>query len=298
VATDSAHTPDSNRSGSRTARGRNRRTQLATYRRKRDFSRTAEPHGGPAGEGGGPVYVVQIHDASSMHFDFRLEVDGVLKSWAVPKGPSTDPHDKRLAMPTEDHPMAYRDFEGVIEAGEYGGGTVIVWDAGGYRNASTDRSGREVPFADALAHGHASFRLTGGKLRGRWSLTRFRKGEPGTEDDSGHAKGEAWLLVRSAEQPGSRGTPATARAAARRGNRSAARTGKGATRPGSGNGPARTGNASGPHDRESGGGGGGGRDSGGTGRGTPDPRRARSARTGRTLAQVAAAGGPTWRSDR
>ncbi|WP_435128555.1 DNA polymerase ligase N-terminal domain-containing protein [Actinacidiphila sp. bgisy144] len=224
----------------RATRGDRRRDRLATYRRKRDFARTAEPRGGGTPAGGGPAYVVQIHDATRTHFDFRLEVDGVLKSWAVPKGPSTDPRDKRLAVPTEDHPMEYRDFEGVIEAGEYGGGTVIVWDAGGYRNASTDRSGREIPFAEALARGHASFRLVGGKLRGRWSLTRFRSGEPGTEDDSGHAKGEAWLLVRAAEED------------VRRARR----------------------------------------------RGTPDPHLARSTRTGRTLAQVAEAGGPTWHSDR
>lgn len=271
--------------GRRAARGKDRRDRLAAYRRKRDFARTAEPRGGHAPADGGPAYVVQIHDASRTHFDFRLEVDGVLKSWAVPKGPSTDPQDNRLAVPTEDHPMEYRDFEGVIEPGEYGGGTVIVWDAGSYRNASTDRSGREIPFDQALAHGHASFRLVGGKLRGRWSLTRFRAGEPGTEDSSGHARGEAWLLVRSAGE-GSRGG-GRGRSAARR---ERAR-GPGAARHGSG---AHGQSPAGPDPH--------GADPGAAGpargRGTPDPHLARSARTGRTLAQVAAAGGPTWHPDR
>ncbi|MER6400565.1 DNA polymerase ligase N-terminal domain-containing protein [Kitasatospora sp. NPDC001603] len=190
---------------------------LSDYHRKRDFDRTAEPEGGGrAAPGARPGFVVQIHDARTLHFDFRLEVDGVLKSWAVPKGPSGDPHDKRLAMPTEDHPMEYRDFEGVIAEAEYGGGTVIIWDEGGYENRSTDRRGHELPFAEALDAGHASFRLAGRKLRGDWALTRFR------EDGAGERA--AWLLVR--------------------------------------------------HGR-------------GGGRPAPDPRRARSVRSGRTLRQLA-----------
>lgn len=191
---------------------------LAEYRRKRDFCKTREPsgEGGPR-VGGEPAFVVQIHDASTMHFDFRLEVDGVLKSWSIPKGPSGDPHDKRLAVPTEDHPLGYRDFEGTIAEGEYGAGTVIIWDEGSYRNRSTDKRGHEIPFAEALAHGHASFRLDGHKLHGDWALTRFREGD---------GQREAWLLVR-------------------RGHSSA-------------------------------------------GAATTDPRRARSARSGRTLKQVAA----------
>jgi len=132
---------------------------LARYKGKRDFTRTAEPSvdaGARSGKSGEqPVFVVQIHDARRMHFDFRLEVDGVLKSWAVPRGPSTDPHDKRLATPTEDHPLAYRDFEGVIPHGEYGGGTVIVWDEGTFRNLTTDRAGNEIPMADAIERGIA-----------------------------------------------------------------------------------------------------------------------------------------------
>ena len=238
---------------------------LSTYRRKRDFSRTAEPRGDGHGADGDPVFVVQIHDARSTHFDFRLEADGVLKSWAIPKGPSDDPSDKRLAMPTEDHPMEYRDFEGVIEPGEYGGGTVIVWDTGTFRNASTDRAGREIPFARALERGHASFRLNGHKLRGRWALTRFRPGA-GEKDDSGHAPGEAWLLVkkgdsRRARSPASSSVRSSASSSAQSSAQTAARTPRAY-------------------------------------RGTPDPARARSVRTGRTLAQVAEAGGPVWHANR
>ncbi|MER6025989.1 DNA polymerase ligase N-terminal domain-containing protein [Streptomyces sp. NPDC001851] len=195
--------------------------RLRTYRGKRDFERTREPSGKEPGAGSDePRFVVQIHDARRMHFDFRLQVDDVLKSWSVPKGPSTDPADKRLAVPTEDHPLEYEDFEGVIPKGEYGGGTVIVWDRGTYEPLSHDRRGRPLGFAESLEQGHATFRLHGTKLHGEYALTRFRGGE-GEE--------EAWLLVRT--------------------------------------GPARS-----------------------DGHGTPDPRRARSVRTGRTLAQVAADG--------
>lgn len=165
---------------------------LAEYRRRRDFSRTAEPKGDGERSADRPVFVVQIHDATAMHFDFRLEVDGVLRSWAVPKGPSSDPHDRRLAMPTEDHPLEYREFEGVIAQGEYGAGGVVVWDEGTFRNLSADRNGREIPFADALEHGHASFWLDGRKLHGGYSLTRIRRG--GTGDR------EAWLLVKHADE--------------------------------------------------------------------------------------------------
>ncbi|OEU99336.1 MULTISPECIES: DNA polymerase ligase N-terminal domain-containing protein [Streptomyces] len=166
---------------------------LRTYRGKRRFDRTAEPAGGSPEGGGEPRYVVQIHDATRLHFDFRLEWDGVLKSWSVPKGPSTDPHDKRLAMPTEDHPLEYRTFEGVIPAGEYGAGPVIVWDEGTYEPLSRD-------FGRALEKGHISFRTHGGKLRGDWALSRFRGGEDGER--------EAWLLVKKNDRHASaRGTP-------------------------------------------------------------------------------------------
>jgi DNA ligase D-like protein (predicted 3'-phosphoesterase) len=113
-----------------------------------------------------PVFVVQKHAATSLHYDFRLEVDGAMRSWAVPKGPSFDPGARRLAMAVEDHPMSWNEFEGVIGPG-YGAGTVIRWDEGSYRNTS-DR-----PIAEALSDGYARFVLDGHKLRGEWSLRRM-----------------------------------------------------------------------------------------------------------------------------
>ena len=163
-----------------------RNDALDKYRAKRDFQRTPEP---PARSGRArkqPRFVIQQHDATAMHYDFRLEVDGVLKSWAVPKGPSTNPRDKRLAMPTEDHPMAYRSFEGVIPKGEYGGGPVIVWDEGTFRNL-TERDGREVPMGEALRKGHAKFWVEGHKIRGGYALTRT---------PVGGSQREKWLLVK------------------------------------------------------------------------------------------------------
>ncbi|MFW6010791.1 MAG: DNA polymerase ligase N-terminal domain-containing protein [Gemmatimonadota bacterium] len=160
---------------------------LDSYREKRDFDETSEPEGGTVSprKGGAPRFVIQEHDASTRHWDFRLEVDGVLKSWAVPKGLSTDRREKRLAVPTEDHPMEYIDFEGVIPEDQYGGGAVIVWDTGTYRNLKEDDAGEPVPLADQLDAGHAVFWLEGEKLRGGWALQRIAKG-----DD------ERWLLVK------------------------------------------------------------------------------------------------------
>ena len=129
-----------------------------------------------------PRFVIQKHAASSLHYDFRLEAGGALKSWAVPKGPSTDPRDKRLAMPVEDHALEYGDFEGVISEG-YGAGAVIVWDTGPYRNLG------DVPMEDALAQGHATFWLEGKKLKGAWSLRRIAEG-----------KDERWLLVKKKDE--------------------------------------------------------------------------------------------------
>jgi DNA ligase D-like protein (predicted 3'-phosphoesterase) len=187
---------------------------LRRYRDKRDFAATGEPRGADApgitegGEGGAaglPSYVVQIHDASTMHFDFRLEVDGVLKSWAVPKGPSTDPRDKRLAVPTEDHPLEYREYEGVIGSGEYGAGTVIVWDTGTYRPTGRNgTAGDTARFGRALAAGHADFWLEGTKLQGGYALTRFRGGH-GHESDGE----EAWLLVKRTDAKADRSGSAT-----------------------------------------------------------------------------------------
>ena len=159
---------------------------IEVYRRKRDFSRTSEPRGAdvsePANE---PRFVIQEHAASTHHFDLRLEVAGVLRSWAVPKGPSTDPREKRLALPTEDHPLEYADFEGVIPEGAYGAGTVLVWDAGTYRNLGEDDDGEPVPLEDQLADGHATVWLEGEKVWGGYALTRVAAGED-----------ERWLLVK------------------------------------------------------------------------------------------------------
>jgi DNA ligase D-like protein (predicted 3'-phosphoesterase) len=161
-----------------------KRDPLEPYRTKRNFSRTPEPSGRGRGRRKSPIFVIQKHDATSLHYDFRLEAGGVLKSWAVPKGPSTDPRDKRLAMRTEDHPLAYARFEGSIPEGEYGAGPVIVWDTGTYRNL-TERGGREVPVEQAVENGHVAFWLEGRKLRGGYALTRVAKG-----------KRERWLLVK------------------------------------------------------------------------------------------------------
>lgn len=155
---------------------------LQEYLAKRDLDVSGEPGGGEPGDG--PRFVIQRHDASSLHYDLRLEVDGVLKSWAVPKGPSTDPRDKRLATPTEDHPLDYADFEGRIPDDEYGGGTVIVWDTGPYQNI-TERDGELVAMSEALADGHVKVWLQGHKLQGGYALTRTRLGG---EDQ--------WLLVK------------------------------------------------------------------------------------------------------
>jgi len=158
---------------------------LKEYQDRRDFDRTPEPpvSRGPASPE--PIFVIQKHSASHLHYDFRLEVDGVLKSWAIPKGPSTDPKDKRLAVPTEDHPLSYAGFEGVIPAGEYGGGTVLVWDTGVYRNL-TEKKGEAIPMGQAVAHGHVKVWLEGRKLKGGYALTRFKTG-----------KDESWLLVKA-----------------------------------------------------------------------------------------------------
>jgi DNA ligase D-like protein (predicted 3'-phosphoesterase) len=171
---------------------------LHAYRGKRDLRRSGEPSGGRRRPGLQPTFVVQKHRARSLHYDFRLEADGVLKSWAVPKGPSADPAVKRLAVPTEDHPLDYENFEGVIPRGEYGAGAVIVWDTGTYENRTEDSSGKAVPVAEAIERGHVTFDLHGRKLRGGYSLTRIR-----TWKDE---RGPGWLLVKKADkfaEPGS-----------------------------------------------------------------------------------------------
>jgi DNA ligase D-like protein (predicted 3'-phosphoesterase) len=156
---------------------------LQEYLARRDLDVSGEPGGGAPHAR--PRFVIQRHDASRLHFDFRLEVDGVLKSWAVPKGPSTDPRDKRLAVPTEDHPLDYIDFEGYIPSGQYGGGTVIVWDTGTYQNITED-NGDLVDMVAALDAGHVKVWLDGHRLTGGYALTCTRL----RGDD------EQWLLVK------------------------------------------------------------------------------------------------------
>lgn len=167
------------------------RCSLDRYTAKRDFGRTTEPPGrrrASRRRAGPPQFVVQKHDATSLHYDFRLEADGVLKSWAVPKGPSLNPADKQLAMPTEDHPLDYATFEGVIPKGQYGAGTVEVWDLGTYQNR-TERGGEAVPVEQAVEDGHVSVWLDGHKLHGGFALTRTRAG-----------KKESWLLVKKKDE--------------------------------------------------------------------------------------------------
>src|ERR1700754_2246289 len=139
---------------------------IETYKQKRDFTKTKEPKGRKL-RGKGDSFVVQKHAASHLHYDFRLELDGVLKSWAVPKGPSLDPDDKRLAVEVEDHPIEYATFEGTIPEGQYGGGTVMVWDQGTWE----PKDGMD-PRA-ALRAGKLEFQLHGKKLSGGWMLVRM-----------------------------------------------------------------------------------------------------------------------------
>jgi len=147
--------------------------KLREYKGRRDFSKTPEPKGPSQKPSRNPIFVIQQHDASRMHFDFRLEVDEVMASWAVPKGLSTDPRDKRLAVRTEDHPLDYAEFEGRIPDGEYGAGVVIVWDTGEYENMSR-KGDEQIPMKEALEQGHASVRLHGTKLKGGYALVHAK----------------------------------------------------------------------------------------------------------------------------
>ncbi|HWU91747.1 MAG TPA: non-homologous end-joining DNA ligase, partial [Sphingomicrobium sp.] len=154
---------------------------IETYNKKRDFSKTKEPKGRKL-KGKGDSFVVQKHDASRLHWDFRLELDGVLKSWAVPKGPSLDPGQNRLAMRTEDHPLDYGDFEGTIPSGEYGGGTVMLWDQGRW----VPEPGKDA--SKTIEEGHLHFSLEGERMKGEWVMFRL-KPKPGE-------KAEPWMLKK------------------------------------------------------------------------------------------------------
>jgi bifunctional non-homologous end joining protein LigD len=171
-------------------------SQLDEYRRKRDFSKTGEPKGGRTAPRRRTLrFVIQKHAARNLHFDLRLELDGVMKSWAVPKGPSLDPRDRRLAMQVEDHPIEYNTFEGIIPEGEYGGGTVMLWDRGTYTYPE------KVP--DPVEHlrqgyerGDLKFELRGKRLRGSWVLVRMRRGD---------ANKPTWLLIKHRDDFARRG---------------------------------------------------------------------------------------------
>lgn len=121
-----------------------------------------------------PLFVIQKHAASHLHYDFRLEIDGVLKSWAIPKGPSTNPKEKRLAVPTDDHPMEYAGFEGVIPQGEYGAGVVLIWDKGRFKNIKKDKEGKEVPLPECYKKGQIEIWLEGKKLKGGFALVKTK----------------------------------------------------------------------------------------------------------------------------
>lgn len=159
---------------------------IKDYNRKRKFDQTPEPEGERA-TGKGPLrFLVQLHDASRLHYDFRIEADGVLKSWAVPKGPSTSPQDQRLAVQVEDHPIAYGSFEGIIPKGNYGAGTVMIWDEGTYlERTSQGREDSERAILKGLEEGHVTLLLEGTKLRGEFALVRLKDGDE-----------KAWLLIK------------------------------------------------------------------------------------------------------
>ena len=168
------------------ATSRTKKPPLAEYKRKRNFTKTAEPAGTVTGSASkrGLRFVIQKHAASHLHFDFRLELDGVMKSWAVPKGPSYDPGVRRLAMEVEDHPVEYNTFEGTIPKGEYGGGTVMLWDRGTYE---PEGGGGEDELRQAYDRGDLKIVLHGKRLQGGWVLVRMRR------DEGGRAQ---WLLIK------------------------------------------------------------------------------------------------------
>lgn len=172
------------------------KSPLTEYQKKRDFTRTLEPKGKSPVKRSTLAFVIQKHAARNLHFDLRLELDGVMKSWAVPKGPSLDPAVKRLAMQVEDHPVEYNSFEGTIPAGEYGGGTVMLWDQGTYTFWEEDPDPVER-LREGYAKGDFKFELRGKRLQGTWVLVRIKRGDPDKPQ---------WLLIKHRDQfakPGS-----------------------------------------------------------------------------------------------
>jgi bifunctional non-homologous end joining protein LigD len=162
---------------------------LSKYNQMPHFDATKEPQGNIKKSKGELVFVVQKHAASHLHYDFRLEIGGVLKSWAIPKGPSMNPEKKRLAILVEDHPYDYKDFEGTIPEGNYGAGTVIVWDQGTYTSVNNDEDNVETKLESDFTKGHLSIILKGKKLKGEFELLKFK-----TENES------SWLLIKQKDQ--------------------------------------------------------------------------------------------------
>jgi bifunctional non-homologous end joining protein LigD len=163
---------------------------LKKYKEKRKFNDTPEPKGKVVKHKKDLIFVVQKHDATRLHYDFRLELDGVLKSWAVPKGPSLNPDDKRLSMMVEDHPFDYKDFEGIIPKGNYGAGEVIVWDKGTYHSYYTDdRKESEKLLREGLEKGDLKFIVHGEKINGAYALVKIKSDEK-----------NAWLLIKKKDE--------------------------------------------------------------------------------------------------
>ena len=175
-------------------------TKLTEYRQKRDFSRTDEPAGGGVRASQKLAFVIQKHAASHLHYDLRLELDGVMKSWAVPKGPSLDPLVKRLAMQVEDHPIEYNSFEGTIPKGEYGGGTVMLWDRGTYSYGGANPDPLEG-LRGGYKKGDFKFVLNGKRLQGSWVLVRTRSDSRGKPQ---------WLLIKHKDENAAPGSDVTA----------------------------------------------------------------------------------------
>lgn len=166
-----------------------KKNPLAVYQKRRNFIRSPEPKGkAKKKKAKRPIFVIQKHAARSLHYDFRLEIDGVLKSWAVPKGPSLDPRVKRLAVPTDDHPMEYATFEGIIPKGLYGAGSVIVWDKGTYRNIKKEDE-KLMPMGTCYKQGTIEVFLQGKKLKGGYALIRTKP-----------ASRNQWLLIKMRDE--------------------------------------------------------------------------------------------------
>ena len=164
---------------------------MKNYNEKRDFSKTREPRDEPSKKKNKqPIFVIQKHDATNLHYDFRLEIDNTLKSWSVPKGPSTDPSVKRMAIPTEDHPISYADFEGTIPEDQYGGGTVMIWDNGKIQSNKKDEDGNIISLEDSFEKGSIEVILHGKKLQGGFNLVKMKSGK--MKDN--------WLLMKQDDE--------------------------------------------------------------------------------------------------